>query len=329
MDESTPDNSKIALLFIAMGGPRNKNDVRAFMLRLFNDKHILAAPQPIRRLIAHLICKRRIEKVKEKYALIGNGSPIFRHTEDQAQGVTKLLITQFPNIACFSAYGYAEPFIQPTLTQLINGNYDKIIAVPLYPFFSIATVGSINSDVETVLRNTGVNRNLSTVKPFYQDPDYLEAVIESLLESLEQIDRSRSHRIIFTAHSLPQSYIDKKGDPYLSQVQSVYYRIVNQLNLENSSLTFQSKIGPVKWIQPSTVDAVKQAAAEGVKQLLIMPLGFCCDHIETLHELDVELADTAQSLGVKTFVRSKVFNNKSTFLYLLANLIKNNIRQTE
>jgi len=325
MINRTPSDSRIAALFINMGGPRALADVYGFMHNLFNDVHIIDMSQPLRTLIAHMICVARVPSVKKNYADIGNESPIFCWTEQQGDLAVKQLTKIYSNISFHQGYSYAAPFIQSAIDELAAANYAKIVIVPLYPYFSIATLGSMYSDIETARRKNQLGDKLLIVPPFCEKPLYLQGTVELLKEALTQIDPSQPFRVVFTAHSLPVSSIVVKGDPYRQQVERTYKAILKQVKIEQSTLAFQSKIGPVEWMGPSTVKTVEETGQSGFKQIIVMPLGFTCDHIETLHELDIELKEIAHESGIETFVRGKVFNDHPLFIELLAECIEESL----
>ena len=325
MTNRTPSDSRIAALFINMGGPRTLTNVYGFMHNLFNDVHISNMAQPLRTLIAHLICMARVGNVKKNYGEIGNGSPIFCWTEQQGALALKQLTKHYPNMSSHQGYSYAVPFIQSAIDELAAANYDKIVVIPLYPYFSIATLGSMYSDIETARRRNQLGDKLIIIPPFFEKPLYLQGTVELLKEALTQIDPSQPFRVVFTAHSLPVSSIIVKGDPYRQQVDCTYKSVLKKMDIEHSVMAFQSKIGPIEWMGPSTVKTVEETGKKGFKQIVVMPIGFTCDHIETLHELDIELKEIAHESGIETFVRGKVFNDHPLFIELLTECIEESL----
>ena len=314
-------NDNIATLFINMGGPRSLDDVGRFMYNLFNDVHIISAKQPWRSFIARMICWKRVAGVKKNYAEFGNGSPIFKWTEAQGSKTVEKLRSIYPNIQAAFGYSYADPLIGDAIGQLASQAVDEIVVVPLYPYYSIATLGSMYSDIEKARMQYNLGDKIKIVGPYYDHNSYHNGTVKLLQEAIAQIDSTKTYRVIFSAHSLPESFILEKGDPYRQQVQSSYKRILRDVMIADATLAFQSKIGPVAWMRPSTIESVRKAGADGIEQVIVMPLGFTCDHIETLHELDIELADLAKKSGIRKYVRGKVFNDHSDFIDLLADCI--------
>lgn len=313
--------SKTAILLINMGGPSNLTKVRRFMFNLFNDPHIMSAPQPLRAFVAWMITAARTPTIKEHYHEIGGGSPLMKWTKLQGDETSRRLSGLHPGIISVEAYSYISPRVEEAIANLLSEAVQKIIAVPLYPHYSIATFGSILSDLEKAREKFNLGDRLKIVGPYYKHPLYIKASVEMIQQALTQIDSSQPFHLLFTAHSLPQSFI-LKGDPYRLQVEKTVSLILKELPIERWSLSFQSKIGPVEWMKPSTIESIKDLGRRGVRQVIVTPVGFVCDHIETLHELDIELRDIAHQAGIDRFVRAPVFNDNKTFIELLASCVE-------
>jgi ferrochelatase len=317
----TQNNIKAAALLINMGGPTNLGEISGFMYRLFNDPHIMKIPGPFRALAARMITLSRTANVKKHYRLIGGGSPLIKWTRRQAEEMRNALRGRLPNIEVKEAYSYSKPSIDEALSLLSAGGYEKIVALPLYPHYSFATLAGIYSELEKGRVRYKLGGRLKIATPFFEHPLYIQASVELLREALNAMNTAEPYRVIFTAHALPQSFIED-GDPYRQQVEKTVSLILKELPTSDWTLSFQSKIGPVKWMKPSTIDAARAAGAEGIMQLLIMPIGFVCDHIETLYELDIELASIAREAGIKKFIRAKVFNDHPLFIKMLSAVIE-------
>jgi protoporphyrin/coproporphyrin ferrochelatase len=313
------NNGKMAVILINMGGPADLLGIRPFLYNLFNDDHIISLPQPLRAMLARIISITRTPGVKKHYALIGGGSPLKNWTDKQAGKVKAILSGRYPNIAVKTAYSYVAPLISDTIAELAASGHNNIIACPLYPQYSVATLGSIYADLEKER-----NKSLKITRPFYEHPQYISAIVQTLRTAISEIDLSGKYHVIFSAHALPQSYIDK-GDPYRQQIERTIALVLNEYPLDNYSLSFQSKIGPVAWMKPSTIETVRQIGQSGVRQVIVMPIGFVCDHIETLYELDIELASIAKESGITKFVRGETFNDSDAFAQLLVSLIEEKI----
>jgi protoporphyrin/coproporphyrin ferrochelatase len=303
-----------------MGGPAKLNEVSQFMYNLFNDPHIMGMPRPFRSLLARIITIFRIRNIRKHYALIGGGSPLRKWTVRQAELVSARLQSRFPGLMVKEAYSYSPPSITTAILELVQSDVYGIIALPLYPHYATATLGSIYSDLEEARKKFELGNCLRITHPFFDNPGYIALCSEFLKEALAKIDVSKPYHVIFSAHALPQSFIDK-GDPYRQQVERTVELILKQVPLEGYSLSFQSKIGPVTWMKPSTIETVKEIGHRNIRQVIIMPIGFVCDHIETLYELDIELAGYAKDADIEKFIRAAVPNDHEAFIEMLASLI--------
>ncbi len=317
---------KYGIILAYMGGPENRKEVRPFLANLFNDPHIINIPQPIRFLVSRMIAYSRAGTAREHYDEIGGGSPLKKFTSIQAEKLSEKLNGRGFDCTVRTGYSYSHPFIKEAMASFKNEPVAKIVAIPLYPQYSITTFGSIARDFKAAAKKYGMEENLDMVQAYYDHDLHIAASVDLLEKALEKINLDDDYRVVFTAHSLPQSVIDK-GDPYKDEVEKTVGLILKKVNIKDYVLSFQSKIGPVKWIQPSTMETIRKAGADGVRQLVVMPIGFTCDHVETLHELDIELAEIAHDSGVEHFVRAGVFNDHPQFIELLADLVIKKIHE--
>ena len=304
-----------------MGGPENLSEVKGFIRNLFRDPHIIKLPGILRHLLAGIISTSRAPKIRQHYELIGGGSPLKKWTKLQAQKTSEKLADKYPDTTFFTAYSYSKPKIAEIFEIISKADYERIIVMPLYPQYSEATLGSIYADLAKANKKYGLGSKLVTLPPFYEEAGYINASVESLSRAVNKINRDKKWQVVFTAHALPQSLIDK-GDPYGMQIDKTVYHILQKYPLENYTISFQSKIGPVKWMQPATIDTITSLGHEGVEQVVVVPIGFVCDHIETLYELDIELAEIAKEAGIQKFVRADVFNDEDSFISFLAKYIE-------
>jgi ferrochelatase len=272
-----------------------------------------------------MISATRAPKVKKHYKLIGGGSPLKKWTALQGKKAAEKLAAKYPNLIFKEAYSYSDPTIAETFAELADLELDKIIAMPLYPQFSQATLGSIYHDLAAANTRYNFGKKLFTLPPFYEHESYIKACTHFVKKALGKTDDAKPYHVVFTAHALPQSLIDK-GDPYGRQIERTVELILEQVPLENCTISYQSKIGPVKWMQPSTVDTIGRLGAEGIEQVVVVPLGFVCDHIETLYELDIELVGIAAEAGIESFIRGDVFNDAEIFIDFLAGYIEEGLR---
>ena len=308
---------KKAVLLLQMGGPDSLDAVRPFLLNLFTDREIIKiGPAWLQPLIARIIVKKRAAHVEENYSLIGGKSPLRELTEEQARSLEKVL---GDNYRCFVAMRYWRPSTIEALAAIRKAGIKDITAVSLYPHYSRATTGSSINELKRVLAESKVDFNVRYIDSFYNDSGYIDAMAEKIREGLKQFHPLAEVELLFSAHSLPQSFIDE-GDPYLAQIEESVRLIMQQFTVPHH-LSFQSKAGPVKWLEPSTDDMLKKLAGSGVKNLLVVPLSFVSDHIETLHEIDIEYSKKAWELGIAKFERMPSLNSSPRFIEALAALV--------
>ena len=313
-------SDKIAVLLLQMGGPDSLDAVEPFLLNLFSDRDIIRlGPAFLQPFIARRIARKRATRVELQYERIGGKSPIRELTDAQARALEARLGDGF---RCFTAMRYWRPSTIEALAAVKREGISRIIALPLYPHFSRATTGSSIKEMKRVLGESGVPFEYSQVDCFYDNSLYIGALAEKIEEGLSMFPDRRAVRILFSAHSLPQSFIDA-GDPYLSQVKESVKLVMEGFRDTEFGLAFQSRSGPVKWLEPDTRDAMRELASRGCRDLLVVPVSFVSDHIETLYEIDVQYAELAGSLGIVNFHRAPALNSSPAFIECLAALVTN------
>ncbi|WP_298437377.1 ferrochelatase [Geobacter sp.] len=308
-----------AVLLLQMGGPDSLDAVEPFLVNLFSDREIIRiGPAFLQPFIARLIARRRSRGVERKYEEIGGKSPIRELTEAQARALEEALGAGY---RCFVAMRYWKPSTLEALAAIRREGISRVIALSLYPHYSRATGGSSINELKRVAAEAGNTFDLTVVDRFYDHPRYLDALAEKIREGLGNFHPLAEVQVLFSAHSLPQSFIDA-GDPYLSQIEETVRLVMERFEGVTYHLAFQSRAGPVKWLEPSTEQMLEHLAAHDVKSLLIVPLSFVSDHIETLHEIDIEYAQLAHKLGYSRFRRSPSLNSSPLFIDCLADLVR-------
>ena len=311
--------TKTAILLLQMGGPDSLDAVEPFLLNLFSDREIIKiGPAFLQPLIARFIVKRRAPKVEENYRQIGGKSPLRTLTEAQAKALEEKLGAGF---RCFVAMRYWHPSTIEALAAIKREGITDVIALSLYPHYSRATTGSSINELMRVLDASGVKFEVTSIDRFYDHPLYIKALAEKIAAGLAGFPDRSGVEILFSAHSLPQSFIDQ-GDPYLTHIRETVRLVMARFTDVSHHLAFQSRAGPVKWLEPSTDDMLKQLAGRGCRKLLMVPLSFVSDHIETLHEIDIEYATEARKLGIADFRRTESLNTSPTFIECLADLVR-------
>ena len=312
-------SEKIAVLLLQMGGPDSIAAVEPFLLKLFSDRDIIKiGPAFLQPFIARRIVKKRAPTVEGYYREIGGKSPIRELTEAQGRGVQELLGDGFRS---FVAMRYSRPSTLDALAAIKREGIDRVVALSLYPHYSKATTGSSMNELQRMLKESRLDFRVTRIDRFYDHPLYIRALAEKVTRGLASFPDPAQVEIVFSAHSLPQSFIDE-GDPYLSHIEETVRLVMEEVGPTSHQLCFQSKASPVKWLEPSTQATLEALAAAGRRDLLMVPLSFVSDHIETLHEIDIQYAAEAKALGIERFVRSESLNSSPLFLSCLADLVR-------
>ncbi|MDD2271329.1 MAG: ferrochelatase [Desulfuromonadaceae bacterium] len=310
---------KTAVLLLQMGGPDSLPAIEPFLYNLFSDRDIIRiGPSLLQPLVARFIARRRAKKVREYYKKIGGRSPIRELTEQQA---VRLETALGPEYRCFVAMRYSKPDSAEALASIAREGIQKIIVLSLYPHYSRATVGSSINELQRELKKITTPFSISYIRQFYDNPAYITALAEKVERGLADFPERSSVQLVFSAHGLPQSFIDS-GDPYLEHIQTTVRLIMEHFGGISHHLAFQSRAGPVKWLEPSTEAKITELAAAGCKQLLMVPLSFVSDHIETLYEIDIQYRDEAAALGIVDFRRTEALNSSPAFISCLAQLVR-------
>lgn len=312
-------SEKTAVLLLQMGGPDSLEAVEPFLRNLFSDRDIIRiGPAFLQPLIARVIARRRSKKVRQYYQRIGGKSPLRELTEQQAAELEKVLGSGY---RCFVAMRYWRPDTGEALAAIRREGINRIIALSLYPHYSRATSGSSFNELERERALSPVRFELARIDPFYSHPLYIAALAEKIAKALAGFSNSKLVQLLFSAHGLPQSFIDS-GDPYLDQIRTTVSLVMERFDGISHHLAFQSRAGPVKWLEPSTEDKIRELAAAGTQQLLIVPISFVSDHIETLYEIDIQYREEARSLGISDFRRVDSLNSSPLFISCLAELVR-------
>ncbi len=317
---------KLGVLLFNLGGPETLADVRPFLFNLFSDPEIVRLPiRAMQKPLAWLISTARYKKSSGYYSQIGGGSPLRRITEEQAEALREELARRGVEAKVYVGMRYWRPFTEEAIERIIRDSLDELILLPLYPQFSVSTTGSSFKDFEALKDNRdGLQRlQLHYISQWHTHETYINALVEQITEEIEKFPDPNPRRIhlLFSAHSVPQSYIEN-GDPYLRHTEETVRLVSEKLgDLSPVHLSFQSKVGPVKWLEPSTDAKLRELAAAGVEQTLAIPISFVSDHIETLYELDILYKNLADELGLRSYRRVPALNRNPTFIKALADLV--------
>jgi protoporphyrin/coproporphyrin ferrochelatase len=316
----------LGVVLMNMGGPDSLEAVEPFLRNLFSDEDLIRLPwgPTGQRTLARVIASRRAPKVRELYRSIGGKSPIADLTARQAGALEAALRAGGVECRCRVAMRYWKPFAAEAAAALRADGVDRVLALSLYPQFSYSTTGSSLKDLRRALEAAGVQAPLAIIDRYGDDPAYLDALTETVAAGLEAFPAAERDRVpvLFSAHGLPQAYVDD-GDPYEREVRATVAGVVVRLGLEDRSyIGFQSKVGPVRWLGPSTEAVIHDLAQRGAGKLLVVPVAFVSDHIETLQEIDLLYRDIARAAGIMDFKRAPALNDRPAFVAALAGLVR-------
>lgn len=313
------EDTKTAVVLFNLGGPDRSEAVQPFLRNLFSDKTILNLPQPLRWLCARVIAGRRAETARHFYARIGGKSPILENTRAQAEALQRALSRhgQYKTFVCMR---YWRPMSDQVAAKVREYDPDRIILLPLYPHYSSTTTASSFSDWERAARRARLNRPTRRICCYPTEHGFIAAQVEQLMRAYWEASQEGTVRILFSAHGLPEKVI-RKGDPYQWQIEQTVRGILHVLAMDDAqhAICYQSKVGPLKWIGPSTEEEIRRAGQDGVA-IVLVPVSFVSEHVETLVELDIEYATLAQECGVRHYARVPALGINPHYIEGLASL---------
>ena len=312
---------RVAIVLFQLGGPENQAAVEPFLYNLFCDPDIIDFPLAwiARKALAKFISSRRSKSVAHHYAEIGGGSPIGRLTAEQGSAL-ELALRPHLDAKAFVAMRYWHPLTNETLAALANWPHDELVLLPLYPHYSYATTRSSLKEWKRLARG---KENVPThiIESFYDHPAYIEALRTKVDEKLSKVENPEKVCLVFSAHGLPMKLI-QKGDPYPIHITKTMNLVLARGGWPNQHvLCYQSRVGPQKWLEPSLTQTIDWLADEGVKRLLVIPISFVTDHIETLHEINIEAREQAEKAGVLEFAMTDGLNDSPLLIRALADLV--------
>jgi len=316
----------IGVVLLNLGGPDSLDAVEPFLFNLFSDPDIIDFPLAFlfRKRLAKLISSRRHPRIQEQYKQIGGKSPLNDHTLQQAALLEEKLNQKFP-AKVYVAMRYWHPSTEEALDAIERDGVNKIILLPLYPQYSKATTASSVKEWNTQLELRGNKTALETtlIESYYDFPPYIDAFVDRVKEGLARFPAGRRSgvHILFSAHGTPLKLV-REGDPYSGHIKKTVAAIVSRGGFtQASSLCYQSKVGPLKWLTPSTPDTINELAAKGEKDMLVVPVAFASDHLETLYEVGIEFRHMAMQAGVVQFEVTTGLNDSPLFIDALAKLV--------
>jgi ferrochelatase len=320
---------KVGVVLFQLGGPDSSDAVEPFLYNLFCDPDIIDffGAWFARRPLARYIARNRAGVVRHHYDAIGGHSPIRNLTERQARALEAALAPQC-EAKCFIAMRYWHPLSAEAAAAVNAWNAPDLVLLPMYPQYSFATTSSSLKEWKRVFHANGNAPRAHTVETFFDHPLYVQSVAEKISLTLTHFDEPGRAHIVFSAHGLPVSLIER-GDPYAHQVADTVKLVMQHGGWKNAhTLCFQSKVGRRKWLTPSLTETIEQLARAGEKNLLIVPIAFVTEHIETLHEINIEAREQAGKLGIAQFEMMPAVGDSPTFISALADVVLRSLCDT-
>lgn len=322
------------IVLLNLGGPETVDDVGPFLLELFADREIIQLPA--QRWLGPFIARRRTPSVQRLYEGIGGGSPILRWTREQGQGMVDRLDRLSPETAphrFYVAFRYIQPTSEDALRQMKADGIRRAVAFTQYQQFSCATTGSSLNELWRASSRIGMVKDFewSVIDRWPTHPGFARVMAKKVREGLEQFPENERDDVLlmFSAHSLPLSIIDR-GDPYPQEVGASVHEVLKAGGFPNPFLLcYQSEVGPVRWLGPSTEQVIKDLGSKGQQNVLVVGIAFTSDHIETLSEIDIEYAHLAARVGIGSFKRAPAFNGDPDFQDVLADIVLGHLRSGE
>ncbi|MEO1208534.1 MAG: ferrochelatase [Cyanobacteria bacterium J06638_20] len=316
---------RVGVLLLNLGGPEKLEDVRPFLYNLFADPEIIRLPFTwLQKPLAWFIATTRSSKSQDNYRQIGGGSPLRRITEEQGDALQAELHKRGQEAKVYIGMRYWSPFTEEAIAAINQDKVEQLVILPLYPQFSISTSGSSFRLLQNLWRDHPDLQpaNHTVIDSWYKRPGYLQAMADLIQRELTQYDDPDSVHIFFSAHGVPLSYVEEAGDPYQREIEECTELIMRTLDRPNEyTLAYQSRVGPVEWLRPYTEDAITELAERGIERLLVVPISFVSEHIETLQEIDIEYREVAEEAGIHDFHRVPALNTHPVFISELSDIV--------
>ena len=333
---ATKRQPRVGVLLLNLGGPERIQDVKPFLYNLFSDPEIIRLPvAAMQKPFAWLISSLRSGKSQQAYRSIGGGSPLRRITKQQARELQSNLRQNGVDATSYVAMRYWHPFTESAVADLKADGVDQVVVLPLYPHFSISTSGSSFRELQR-LRNTDPAFSrlpIRCIRSWYDHPGYIQALANLIAREILACEDPATAHIFFSAHGVPKSYVEDAGDPYQLEIVACSKLILEQLRQQLGhsnpfTLAYQSRVGPVEWLKPYTEDALQELGEQGVKDLVVVPISFVSEHIETLEEIDIDYRELATTAGVKNFRRVPALDTDPAFIAALTDLVEQAMAET-
>lgn len=314
---------RIGVVLLNMGGPENPEDIRPFLYNIFSDREIIRLGPPfLQKPLAWHIARKRAPKSMETYAKIGGGSPIARITRAQQQALEEAL-GNHGEYTVVTAMRYWHPTTKEALKLLREAGVKHLVALSLYPHYSCATSGSSLNELRRALLDKPLTESVTEIDSWPDHPGYINCLADKITRGLEQFADEKV-QLVYSAHSLPVSFIDE-GDPYVDHLNRTI-TAVEKITGETGRLCYQSRSGPVQWLAPSTPDMIMELSEEGCANILMVPISFVSDHVETLVEINMQYRELAADHGIR-LETTESFNDDPAFIDALKEIVLESLNQ--
>ncbi len=327
---SIPDGD-IIILLLNMGGPKTNKDVKSFQQRLFCDARLIRFPLSflLQKIFAWVLISFRLKATEKRYQLIGGGSPIYESTRNQVQSLKNELFRRGRNIDVDFSFNYSSPLPDETIAEVKRLNKKIIFPLSLYPHYSKATTGSNLHYLKQASQKIYPEVQFLEAPAYYLHDGYIQAFVDRVYETIKSDESLDDFYLIFSAHGLP-IYFLTEGDPYPFQIAQTVAKVLGKLNRSKEwIISYQSSVGPMKWMRPSTDDVLTALAERSIKKIIVIPIAFVGDHIETSCEIDIEYRHFAQELGIRDFRMSKALECHPQFISALADSVEEILKPEE
>lgn len=323
---------RIGVVLFNLGSPDKLENIEPFLINLFSDEEIFKIPFPfLRKTIAVFIAKIRKRTTKKFYTFVGGESPLFKYTMAQAKLLEDLLKKEI-DARVYVAMRYWHPYTEEVMDSIKNEQFDKIIFLPLYPQFSFATTGSFRKHLKKLVAEKNIQLpELAFVESYYNDKLFIGGIINKIEEAVERenIRSFDKSAIILSAHSLP-NFLIKEKDPYLEQIQETATELEKELKKRFSGtmlvkLAYQSRLKFSRWLKPYVIDVVKDFYRKGIREIIIVPISFVSDNIETVYELGVVIKEASYKIGIRRYILVECLNESGIFIRCLRNKVMESI----
>ena len=315
--------TRTAIVLCNLGGPDSLAAVEPFLYNLFSDPDIFRLPlaRLTQRPFARWLSRRRRDEAARGYSAIGGASPIGVHTAAQARALAAALGD--PDLSVFVCMRYWHPLTEEVVGTLQREGYGRVIVLPLYPQYSLATTGSAHNEFRRQCARLHYSPVVTFIGSWYQQSDYVEAVARSIEEALGGFSEPdpQAVMLLLSAHGLPRKAVER-GDPYQREIEATVEAVRARLRWPNVRLCYQSRVGPLEWLRPYTDDVIRAEGAAGVQQMLVYPIAFVSDHVETLFELGITYAELARTVGIREYRVVPALNDHPLLIKALASLVR-------